>query len=47
MFGLPAFRIAIERLEIDGHVLTAVVRTGKLQTGIDFDIQVLQKPDQK
>jgi hypothetical protein len=46
MFGRPAFRIAIERLEIDGHALIVVVRTGKLQTGIDFDIQaILRKPE--
>jgi len=42
-FGPPKFQIAIELMEIEADTLRIVVRTGKLQTGLEFDIRALVK----
>lgn len=45
-FGAAEFRIAIEMLQLDGDALRVVIRTGKLQTAVEFDVKpLLKKPD--
>jgi hypothetical protein len=41
--GLPVYRIAIEAMENDGDSLRIVIRTGKIQTAVEFDIKTLLK----
>jgi len=42
-FGAPEFQIGIDELEREGNTLRVVIRTGKLQTAVEFDLESLLK----